>query len=1178
MVGEHRPPLEQLQEISSFKALLAFLRRELDWPVNEDDLDEAVFDYTPEEVGLDSARAAAVRSIRQLRPLVQNQPWGIFYVEFEPKRLPVVVLRRLLAALAPKRRASAQVPGRAVWQPDDLLFIVASGETDDRGITFAHFQISSSGRTQLRTFSWDESERHFYYLRNFNLGHLRWPSDPTDGVAWRDGWRLAFPTQHREVIRTARDLSIALALVASRTRRSIEALYAYETSTGPLHRLFAAFRAALIHDLSVPDFADLVAQTISYGLFSARATGQKVLGLEHLESLIPATNPFLRELMGELIQADQSGSSNLDLDELGVDALVSLLNNADLDAVLMDFGRQTGGGQEDPVIHFYESFLLEYDPKQKVRRGVFYTPRSVVSYIVRSVHELLQTEFGLADGLADITTWGDMARLHAELTLPEGVKPTDSFVNILDPATGTGTFLVEAIDLIYSTLVSRWQREGKRETEILNLWNDYVPEHLLPRLHGFELLVAPYAIAHLKMGLKLRETGYRFHTEARAQIYLTNSLEPARAYAEQFAFTAPALAHEAAAVNQVKQRQRFTVVVGNPPYSGVSSNMTAEAQRSVDAYKIVDGAPLNERKVWLQDDYVKFIRLAQLAIERAQAGVLGYITNHGYLDNPTFRGMRQSLLGTFHSLAVLDLHGNATKREVPPGGITDQNVFEIRQGVAITLATRLAPGASPCHADLWGTAESKYRYLQSHTAATTSWAKLTPESPYYFLEPRNTDWQAEYDRGWRINNLMPVNSSGFITARDHFVVGFDRQTLIERISDLVNPELSDNAIRQKYFAGRGSDKYLEGDSRGWKLEAVRRVVKADRMRQDRVAPCLYRPFDARVVYWADWMVDWPRPEVTKHMLSGQNLALQVCRQSVSAEWRHVLVAKGLVESCYVSNKTREIGYLLPLYLAPSGDGLVAGAKREANFDPAFVRELSQIVKSSPGQPSSRRPHLDAEDIVSYIYAVLHSPSYRARYAQFLTVDFPRVPLPSSAEFFGEMATRGRELIALHLVEAKTQLALSSRYVPSSDTWHCDVEGGVLIPLTLGFRGPKIPVVGSVAWSVDTVWLDAAKDRKGQNVSAVSGTVGFSGVPEAVWSFQIGGYQVCEKWLKDRKGRTLTADDISHYYRIVIALYETIRIMNEIDGVIDEHGGWPRAFWPGAQVGAPGAQASVDGVG
>jgi predicted helicase len=379
--------------------------------------------------------------------------------------------------------------------------------------------------------------------------------------------------------------------------------------------------------------------------------------------------------------------------------------------------------------------------------------------------------------------------------------------------------------------------------------------------------------------------------------------------------------------------------------------------------------------------------------------------------------MRQSLMGTFPCLRLYDLHGNTTRSEHPPDGIDDKNVFDIKQGVAICLATR---GGSECgveHADLWGTREAKYSWLATHDVGNGGFSALAPDPPYYFFEPQNTDGRAEYETGWKINEAMPLNCAGFITARDHFVVDIDEEALLARIGDFADLKKTDAEIRRTYFAGYGSDKYPDGDTRGWKVSEARRRVASDKKWRNRVRVCSYRPFDKRPVYWTDWMVDWPRPEVSRHMLAGENAAFHVCRQSVSEAWAHILVARGLIDDCYVSNKSRERGYVHPLYLYQVCEGLAVSNFGEPNFAPAFLRQLANVLNVPQVKPQNLPRGLTPEDIFHYAYAVFHSPRYRRRYAEFLKIDFPRLPLAGNLELFCSLAHLGAELVAVHLMES-----------------------------------------------------------------------------------------------------------------------------------------------------------------
>ena len=815
MITDYRT---RLAAIKGFDQLIEFLRDEMDWPIVSDDFEELTFEYSAEELGIDAANAAKIEEIKRLRPLTANQPWSVFFVKFEPKRLPVVALRSILGRVVPKKRASANNAERPSWAMEDLLFISNYGEGDARQISFAHFAgpAGSSKLPTLKVVAWDDRDTalHLDQVASKLTEDLAWPADEEDIDTWRAQWRAAFTLGYRETITTSQQLSVRLAELAKVIRKRIQGALDIESESGRITLLMKAFSETLMHDLDRADFADMVAQTIAYGLLSARITDPQQGTADDLARHM-RTNPLLRELMTAFMGlSGQQRGLEIDFDELGVAEVVELLDHANMDAVVRDFGDKNP--REDPVIHFYESFLSEYDKKKKVERGVFYTPRPVVSYIVRSVDQLLRTEFGLDDGLADVTSWREMTKRHKSLTVPNGISPDQDFIQILDPATGTGTFLVEFIDLIHRTLVDKWKAQGCRDREVKALWNEYVPKHLLPRLHGYELLMAPYAIAHLKIGLKLYETGYRFGSEERAKVYLTNALEPAQDLTGLMDYAVPALAHEAQAVNQVKDEQRFTVVVGNPPYSGHSANKgewIGDLLRGKDGIEVtgsyfqVDGKPLGERNPkWLNDDYVKFIRYAQRCIEQTGEGILGYVTNHSYLDNPTFRGMRQSLMDTFKRLKVLDLHGNSKKREQTPEGGKDENVFDIQQGVAVCLFVKPVAGAeeptSLFHADLWGERDAgpeggKYGWLAANNVASTPWAKLTPRSPRYLFVPRDETLAEEYEAGWGITEVFPVYSSGIVTARDKLAIQW---TSVEMEQVAVNfARLSEDDARTRYY-------------------------------------------------------------------------------------------------------------------------------------------------------------------------------------------------------------------------------------------------------------------------------------------------------------------------------------------------------------------------------------------
>jgi len=1157
--------IAKLRALTDFPALVAYLRDELDWPIEVEDADDITFDYDAAELGIDPQHAVKIEAIKQVRPLVDTQPWGIFYLEFESKRLPVVVLRRILRTLVYSSRR--RDPERPVWRMDDLLFISAQGEVGYRSISFAHFRQREGRLPELHTFSWDSRETHFYYLKNFNLEALRWPADETETNVWREQWSGAFTVAHRYTITTSQMLARQMARHAATVRELVNEVYALETDDDPLHRLYASFKEVLLHDLDADTFADMVAQTVAYGLFSA-ATQSDDLTYDRMVELIPNTNPFLKDLLTEL-----TAQGAVDLDELGVGQLVELLLQTDIEAIAQDFGRQTGGGREDPVVHFYELFLSEYDKAQKVKRGVFYTPDPVVSYIVRSVDYLLKTEFGLADGLADTSID------------PETGEP---LVQILDPATGTGTFLAHVVDQIERTVKDKPSMD----------WNAYVAEHLLPRLNGFELMMAPYAVAHTKLGLKLRQTGYDFASDERLRVYLTNTLEEPVEMHEILAF-AGFLSKESNAAARVKRQAPITVVIGNPPYAGHSATKsewiagllrgTDSEGRRVENYFEVDGHGLDERNPkWLNDDYVKFIRFGQWRIEQTGAGILAFITNHGYLDNPTFRGMRQSLMAAFDAIYVLDLHGSLKKREKTPDGGPDENVFDIMPGVAILLAVKrpvqtseVSKTSEVYHADLWGLRGQKYAQLLKTYVGSTLWEAVSPCTPFYLFVPQDVAVRAEYMQGWKITEAMPTNVLGFQTHRDRFAIAFDKEEIRRRIELMRGKKLSDNQFRERFGVR---------DNRDWQLTRARQQLRADKLWEKAITLCLYRSFDRRWCYFSTVAMDYPRRELLDHVARRDNLCLLSSRQQATPGYRHCWVARDPANDCVVSTTSREANQVFLLYLYPDSTNATlfdsqeptdAPGGRRPSLSPDFITDLSQhlALRFIPDGRGDLSQTFGPEDIFHYTYAVFHSPTYRTRYTEFLKIDFPHLPLTSDRELFAILAGLGADLVALHLLEddypaASWNQTPGARHLqPNVVTKHnsandssrhkqrtSEVPGTfspLQHPITTFVEGINGSTMGafskSTCYQDGQVYLDTSQRSRSSY---------FDGVPEEVWNFHIGGYQVCRKWLYDRRGkkgvpgRTLTADDIAHYQRFVVALQETIRLMEEIDEVIEAHGGWP----------------------
>ena len=1135
----------ELRNILTFDDLIQYLEEKLDWPLHEYGFNELTFEYLPEELGLKDIEAAQIGRIHQLRPLQYNQPWGIFFIEFEKKKLPIVVLRRILSHLVLKKRASASKSREAAWDTDDLLFITAFGEVENqqREIAFAHFHQSPPDLPTLRVLGWDGADTPLKLAHVDAILRERfcWPDNPTDHENWREQWRKPFRHRIGHVINTANTLAEVLAALARGIRDRALRMMSAESERGPLRKLHKAFQKALIHDLTEESFADTYAQTITYGLLTAAISRTKehkglrgsFIVSDNLTDMVPITNPFLREMLQTFLSVG-GRKGGINFDELGIQDVVDLLrgDETDLLAILRDFGNRTRG--EDPVIHFYEHFLSSYDKKLKIKRGAFYTPQPVVFYIVRSVHELLQTEFGLEDGLADTTTWGEMEKRNPAINIPEGVSPEEPFVLILDIATGTGTFLVEVIDVIHRTMTAKWKREGHLELEFDQLWNEYVPKHLLPRLYGYELMMAPYAIAHMKIGLKLHETGYRFGSDERVHVYLTNSLEPPSKFAEQAAADLfEALGHEAQAVNEVKRKKRFTVVIGNPPYSINSCNLQESAVSLIERFRYVDGQRILERgalkfETILQDDYIKFWGLCLQILQGTSIGVVSMISNNGFLTNRVLRGVRKAFIDNFTRLTFLNLHGNRSKNEVCPNGSPDDNVFDINQGVGISILSKTPDRSSVSKvdlSDLWGSRDFKYRTLGKIAASQTSFQEHIPKQPYFAFALVDGDIEDEYRNFVALDEAIPFNKAGFVSGRDDFAVDFEVEPLEARISDFLNPKNSDNTIRERYSI-RDAGGYVLAKRRQQALAAELKASNIIRRVQ-------HRPFDYRFVAYSEAILTSPQKAAMNQLIAGNNIALCLSRGAeITRGWEHIFCTRAIVQHHTVSLK--EVNYVFPLNVVAEGYSLALGRGMSPNFCREFLKIFSALLNLSVDQDTRLPQGLGPEDIFHYIYAVLHSPGYRSRYAEFLKIDFPRIPFPGSLELFRELARLGGELIGLHLMES-----------PKLDDF------------ITTFTGPKNSEIVRVGWSDNTVWLDAAATKKGQ--SAKPGAIGFHGVPETVWNFHIGGYQVCEKWLKDRKGRTLTEDDIHHYQKIVVALQDTIRLMHEIDAVIERYGGWPGAF-------------------
>ncbi|MDP1620880.1 MAG: type ISP restriction/modification enzyme [Bacteroidales bacterium] len=862
-----------------------------------------------------------------------------------------------------------------------------------------------------------------------------------------------------------------------------------------------AFREVLIHDITPKEFADIYAQTIAYGMFAARLhdTSLETFSRQEASELIPRTNPFLRKLFQYVAGYDLDGRI-----VWIVDGLADLFRATDVAELLKNFGSATQ--TQDPIIHFYETFLAEYDPKLRKARGVWYTPHPVVNFIVRAVDDILITEFGFPNGLADTSK---IKIKHKEVTKATSdqrsklkeveVEHEVHKVQILDPASGTGTFLAEVVKQIYRKF------EGQQ-----GIWSDYVEEHLIPRLNGFEILMASYAMAHLKLDLLLSETGYKPKKEQRFRVFLTNSLE--EYHPGTGTLFANWLSTEANEANFIKRDTPVMVVLGNPPYSVSSSNKSEWIEKLTTDYK----KDLNERNIQpLSDDYIKFIRFGQHFIDKNGEGILAYISNNSFLDGIIHRQMRKFLLNSFDKIFVLDLHGNAKKKETTPDGFPDQNVFDIMQGVSINIFVKTGKKKNNelgevYHSNLWGTRECKYKTLNHEVLTNVNWSKLTLNSPNFYFIKKDFEHFETYQSFISITELFHSNNAGLATEFDEFVI---KDTLSEA-SRLLDNLTSLNSSELQVFYGLDVNK----------LDKIERAIKDIKDNNTKILKIDYRPFDIKYTLYtgkSNGIMGRPRNGIMKNMLH-DNLALLTCRQQTTSYFHHSFMSKYISERCSVSLQTGEVNYIFPLYLyseASSQQTIGQTGERVPNLNLNIVKKFES--KINYGYIEDDTICVDIPDgtdgifypinILDYIYAVLHSPSYREKYKEFLKIDFPRIPYPKDGHTFDQLVDLGSELRQIHLLESPVVIKYITQYPAGGSN---EVE--------------------KVLYDNGNVYINV--------------TQYFANVPRVAWEFYIGGYQPAQKWLKDRKNRVLNFNDIQHYQKIIVALTETDRLMKEIDKI------------------------------
>lgn len=899
-----------------------------------------------------------------------------------------------------------------------------------------------------------------------------------------------------------------------------------------------SFKALLVPDLSREEFADMYAQTAAYGLFTARIFEHATLlggspealphsmksdsfNLEKAAYLIPKANPFLRQFFLHVA----SPALNSQLRWL-IEQIADALRFVDVDKVLYRQGKKPGF--EDPVFHFYETFLSEYDSELRHKRGVYYTPEPVVHFIVHAVDSLLKDRLGRDAGLADKSTF------------------------ILDPATGTATFLRKIIDVIHARIAGGASA---------GTWPQYVHERLLPRIFGFEWMMAPYTVAHLKLELQLQEQGYSFAPGERLHVYLTNTLD--QLHQKTHALIGQWIAQENEGAEKVKLHDPVEIVLGNPPYYGESRNKSPWIMGLLQTYKTEpEGGPLKERNSkWLNNDYVKFIRFAQDRIARTGHGVVAFITSSSWLEGPIFRGMRSQLMQEFDEIYLLDLHGNSNKGERTPAHLADlgedKNVFDIQEGVSISLfvkkkaskgedfalapsgpsavkkagkqsPTKLAGGmvehrAQVHYAELWGSRATKYETLESRSFKDIPWEQLTPRLPLLLFVPRDDTDIDEYEAGWKVTDIFPFSGTGIITKSDQLNIHFSQDECLALMKWFVTA--SPASARKRLRLPKAT-------VRDWSIENAVEDILSSKLDPTLIKPILYRPLDTRYVYYtgkSKGVIGWPVERLARQFSIIENTGIITSRMTKGESFAHAQVTDKISEVICMSSKTSNNGFVFPLWIVPPHVGSATSPKAQSspNLSPPFLAALAGALGRPQVAPFGMPEDVLPEDVQAYVYGVLHAPSYRTRYVQYLKSDFPRIPLGVTAHsgvavtfstIWNDLVPLGRELMALHLIRA----------VPSDLRAHFPESGS--------------GIVDFVKFEIQS---GAASGRV-----RINATQYFDGIEPETWKFKVGGYQVCDKWLKYRRGRHLSLDDIERYQDIIAILTRTRAIMSEVDEIVN----------------------------
>lgn len=1090
----------RLRKVRSFDDILQLLRDDLDWPIDASDLEEASFHYTPEELGIPAERMPRLISIRELQPITHRQPWGIFFLEFQGPRLPIMALRRLLERLVASRRAGKH---HRTWDLDQLLFVVTTDSGDAVEFHFVAFFDAGASLAEIRSVPWrprQSPERYLKRLATELLPKLFWPEDMEDTKAWADSWRAAFTLRPGEEIRTAGHLAERMAAVAVALRTEIASALEKEGGHGPFSRLLKEVRTELIASVTERQFADMCAQTLVYGMLSARVTDPVAFGASPTLAVVPLANPFLEAFLEEV--HDQITA--LDLDEAEFDQLVADLRESKVEAILDQFGSTAKGG--DPVVHFYEEFLKLYDSRARIDAGAFYTPQPVVAFMVRAVDEVLRSRFGLRDGLADDSTWRQVAE-HLGVAVPAHVDADRPFLSMLDPAAGTGTYLVE------------WIRQARRSYEAANPrgdWYAQLQDFVLPSMHAFELMLAPYAIAHLKVGLETSDEGLG---ASPAAIHLTDTLEYPAAEVTLEGMDDP-VALEGKRAAALKENERFTVVIANPPYDREQRQVGAAGQRKggvvrygakgitgallADITDVMSAAGMGVHTKNLYNDYVYFWRWATWqATERPVGpGVVAFITASSYLDGKSMAGLRDHIRRAFDELWIVDLGGEGR------GARTEENVFDIRTPVAIAIGIRTV-GSPDClvhYRRVSGSREDKFAWLKEGSLLERSWQEVSGTG----LDPLTPAGVADYFDWPDLTDLFPWAHSGCQFKRT-WPIAPSEASLADRWDELREATSSARAVLFKETRDRKVSSLVSPlfDENGeTRLKPIRSLTESDRWEKE--SRYGYRSFDWQWAIADNRVADFPRGALWRSCSERQVFLTTL----TSTKLGHgpAVTATPYVPDLHHFRGSYGAKDVIPLWRDPVGE--------IPNVTPGLAEVLSEELGFLP----------TPEDLLAYVYGLAGTPAFADRFAEELDVAAGqfRVPITTDPGLFRQVATFGRELLWWH--------TWGERFAPTGQSH-----------LPSGDARQVTPVRGypsSFSYDADAEEL-------------IVGTGRFGPVSAEVWRFEVSGLKVLASWLgyrmATRKGkRSSPLDDIrSERWNFVQELLQLVAVLQHTIDVTEK---------------------------